>query len=106
MIENAFRRKLRHRDVSKFHAQLCVALLCMLLVFVTGINRTAGLGGCVVASLLIHYFTLCSVMWMGGESFLMFQKLVRVFAQTTKRQITLSIFGLLLLTIFTMVYFK
>ena len=64
-------------------------MLGMLLVFVTGIDQTGGLGGCVFASLLIHYFTLCSVMWMGGESLLMFQKLVRVFAQTTKRQIVI-----------------
>ena len=36
-------------------------------------------------SVLIHYFALVSVMWMGAEAVLMFQKLVIVFGQTTTR---------------------
>ena len=80
-------RKLRNRDISKFHTQLSLALLGMLLVFVIGIDRTEVLGGCVLVSVLIHYFTLSAVMWMGAEAVLMFQKLVRVFTHTTTRQI-------------------
>ena len=34
---------------------------------------------CVTVSVLVHYFTLVSVMWMGAEALLMFQKLVIVF---------------------------
>ena len=82
-------RKTRDRDVSKFHTQLSLALLGMLLVFVIGIDRTEVLGGCVFVSVLIHYFTLSAMMWMGAEAVLMFQKLVRVFVQTTTRQIVI-----------------
>ena len=80
-------RKLRQKDVSKYHIQLCCALIGMLLVFVTGIDKTGNFGGCVTVSVLIHYFTLVSVMWMGAEAMLMFQKLVIVFVQITTRYI-------------------
>ena len=43
-------------------------------------------------SLLVHYFTLAAVMWMGAEALLMFQKLVIVFVRiTTKYIVTMSI---------------
>ena len=49
-------------------------------------------GGCVSLSLLVHYFTLAAVMWMGAEALLMFQKLVIVFVRiTTKFIIVISI---------------
>ena len=80
-------RKLRSRDASKFHVQLSLSLLCMLVVFVVGIDRTEVLEGCVTVSVLIHYFTLVAVMWMGAEAVLMFQKLVVVFVSITTRYI-------------------
>eukprot|EP00731_Ephydatia_muelleri_P018402 Em0011g442a len=78
-------RSQRQKDVSKFHIQLCCALFGMLLIFVTGIDRTEHFGGCVTVSVLIHYFTLVAVMWMGAEALLMFQKIVIVFVQITTR---------------------
>ena len=84
-IHCTFYRKLRQRDASKFYIQLCIALFCMLVVFVCGIDRTDVYGGSVTVSVLIHYFTLVAVMWMGAEAVLMFQKLVIVFSQTTTR---------------------
>ena len=64
----------------------------MLIVFVCGINQTNVYGGCVAVSVLIHYFTLVSVMWMGAEAVLMFRKLVIVFSQiTTKFFVTVSL---------------
>ena len=59
----------------------------MLIIFACGIDRTHVYGGCVSVSVLIHYFTLVSVMWMGAEAVLMFQKLVIVFGQITTRYI-------------------
>ena len=38
-------------------------------------------------SVLVHYFTLVAVMWMGAEALLMFQKLVLIFVQITKKYI-------------------
>ena len=81
-------RKLRQKDVSKLHIQLCCALLGMLLVFVVGIDKTENFGGCVTVSVLIHYFTLVAVMWMGAEALFMFQKIVVVFIRMTTRYIT------------------
>ena len=40
-----------------------------------------------LVSVLIHYFTLVAVMWMGAEAVFMFQKLVIVFSQTTTKYI-------------------
>ena len=71
-----------------FHLQLCIALFCMLVVFVSGIDKIGEYGGCVLVSVLIHYFTLVAVMWMGAEALLMFQKLVIVFVRITTRYIT------------------
>ena len=78
-------RKLRERDATIFHIQLCIALFCMLLVFVSGIDQAAIYGGCVLVSVLIHYFTLVAVMFMGAEAVLMFHKLVLVFRKTTTK---------------------
>ena len=61
-----FYRKLRKREATKFHIQLCVALFCMLIIFVAGIDRTSVYGVCVAVSALIHYFTLVAVMLMGA----------------------------------------
>ena len=59
----------------------------MLFIFVSGIEQTHVYGGCVFVSVLIHYFTLVAVMWMGAEAVLMFQKLVIVFGHITTRYI-------------------
>jgi len=80
------------RDISKFHIQLCIALFCMLLVFVSGIDQTQTYGGCVAVAVLIHYFTLVTWMWMGAEAVLMFQKLVIVFFHITTRYIVAASF--------------
>ena len=79
--------KLRKRDASKFHIQLCIALFCMLLFFLVGINRTENDVACTVMSLVILYFTLAAVLWMGAEAVLMFQKLIIVFGRITTRYI-------------------
>ena len=82
-------RKLRKRDASKFHVQLCFAILGVLIVLLIGVDRTEVFGVCVTASALLHYFTLVSVMWMGAEALLMFQKLVIVFVQITTKYIVI-----------------
>ena len=46
-------------------------------------------GGCVTISVLVHYFTLVAVMWMGAEALLMFQKLVLVHVRITTKFIVI-----------------
>ena len=90
-------RKLRQKDISKYHVQLSLSMLCMLVVSLPLIalsveNVTDPYGGCVIVSVLVHYFTLVSVMWMGAEALVMFLKLVFVFTQiTTKFLVAVSL---------------
>ena len=72
-------RKIRKKEASKFHIQLSIAMFFMLLFFLVGIRRVEHKISCTVFSLLIHYFTLASVAWMGAEAVLMFHKLIIVF---------------------------
>ena len=67
-------------------------MLAMLIVFVVGVQQTEVKAGCVTVSVLIHYFTLAAVMWMGAEAVLMFQKLVIVFGRITTRHIVIISF--------------
>ena len=89
-INHFYYRKIRSRDVAKVHFQLCVALLGMLVFFLIGIRRTENVILCTVMSLLIHYSTLASAMWMGAEAVLMFQKLIIIFGSITRRYFIVS----------------
>ncbi len=85
-------RELRLRDNTKHNVQLCIAIFCMLVVFAAGIEQTEPYAGCVAVSVLIHYFSLVAVMWMGAEAALMFQKLVIIFGEiTTSYMIVVSL---------------
>ena len=90
-------RKLRQKDPSKYHIQLSLAMLFMLItsfavVAMSVNNLIHPYGGCVTVSVLVHYFTLVAVMWMGAEALLIFQKLVYVFYRiTTKFVVSVSI---------------
>ena len=90
-------RKLRQKDTSKYHIQLSLAILLMLIVAFVVVAFSsekveALYGGCVTMSVLVHYFSLVAVLWMGAEALLMFQKLVIVFSRiTTKLIVSVSI---------------
>ena len=78
-----FYRKLRKKDVAKFHVQFSISLFLMLVVFVAGIDRTENRAGCITVGVLLHYLTLVAWMWMAAEAVLLFQKLVVVFMNVT-----------------------
>ena len=44
-------------------------------------------GGCMTISVLVHYFALVAVMWMGAEALLMFRKVIIVFVRITTKYI-------------------
>lgn len=46
---------------------------------VKDVNTDDIYGLCLMVSVLVHYFTLVAVMWMGAEAVLMFKKLIIVF---------------------------
>ena len=87
MIFFLLRRKLRQRDSSKLHVQLSIALICLLVVFATGVNRTEVTQVCITVGVVLHYFLLVTWMWMGAESLLLFLKLVVVFVKITKKHL-------------------
>jgi len=74
---------MRPRDVTKLHFQLCIALFCLLLVFMVGIDRNENEVVCTAMSALIQYFTLAAVLWMGADALLLFLKLIIVLGKIT-----------------------
>ena len=90
-------RKLRRKDFAEHHIQFCISLLLMLvslLILISLTTEKASIlyGGCMTISVLVHYFALVAVMWMGAEALLMFRKVVIVFVHiTTKYIVTVSL---------------
>ena len=76
-------RDFRQKDITKFHVQLAVSMMFMLIVFVAGIDRTENRAGCITVGVLLHYLILVAWMWMAAEAVLLFQKLVFVFKKST-----------------------
>ena len=74
-------RKLREHDSAKIHIQLTIALFCLLLVFLVGIERDENEIVCTAMSALIHYFTLAAVFWMGAEAWQLYLKLIIVYGR-------------------------
>lgn len=66
---------------------LLMLIASLAIVLLSGESIPALYGGCMLVSVLVHYFALTSVMWMGAEALLMFQKLVIVFVRTTPKYI-------------------
>lgn len=76
------------RDITKFHLQLCISLIAMLVVIpvgTDGINHTENEIACTFMSCVILYFTLSSVFWMGAEAVFMYKKLIVVFGSISIR---------------------
>ena len=59
---------------------LCVSLMFLLIVFIAGAGQTETLIGCRIVAVLLHYFALSSVMWMGVEGYNMYMSFVKVMA--------------------------
>ena len=83
-------RKLRQRDIAKFHTQLSAAMLGAFVVLLVGSERVEVDAVCTVMSLLIQYFSLAAVLWMGAEAVLMFHKLVIVMKLITTKHIIVA----------------
>lgn len=57
---------------------LSSALLGLYFAFVVGVDKSSWGLGCTVVAILLHYFTLAAVAWMGVEAFSMYLMFVRV----------------------------
>lgn len=57
---------------------LSLALLCSMVIFLAGMERTDSYYVCITVAALMHYFLLVSFMWMLVEGFLQYLRFVRV----------------------------
>ena len=83
-------RKLRQKDFSKYRIPLCISLLLMLVVALVLVTLSAErvtplYEGCVTVSVLVHYFTLVSVMLMAAEALLVFRKATKPLEQISNK---------------------
>ena len=60
-------------------------VVALVLVALSAERATPDYGGCVMVSVLVHYFSLVAVMLMAAEALLMFRKLVTPLHQITAR---------------------
>lgn len=74
-------RKLRKdQNAAKILLHLCASLLCVLIVFVAGVERSGvSEDACRIVAALIHYFLLVAFLWMLIEAYFMYQAFVKVF---------------------------
>ena len=68
--------------------------MLLLIMFLSGIERTSNKENCRPVAVFLHYFILTTFMWMGVEAANLYQMFVRVF-QTDKKpkKISVSSFG-------------
>ena len=71
-------RRLRQKHPQQILINLCFALLGLYLVFVIGIDQPSWGNGCVTVAVLIHFFCMASIVWMGVEAFSMYLMFVKV----------------------------
>ncbi|XP_038077172.1 uncharacterized protein LOC119745020 [Patiria miniata] len=74
-------RSLRSKTASRILISFCCSLLLLYLVFLAGVEKTSSSSraGCIAAAVLMHYFALTSVAWMGVEAANLYLKLVKIF---------------------------
>ena len=74
-------RKLRKDQIAaKILLHLCASLLCVLIVFVAGVEKGGvSENACRIVAALIHYFLLVAFLWMLIEAYFMYQAFVKVF---------------------------
>ena len=76
-----YHRKLRKDQIAaKILLHLCASLLCVLIVFVSGVERgSVSEDACRIVAALVHYFLLVAFLWMLIEAYFMYQAFVKVF---------------------------
>lgn len=76
-----YHRKLRKDQIAaKILLHLCASLLCVLIVFVSGVERgRVSEDACQIVAALVHYFLLVAFLWMLIEAYFMYQAFVKVF---------------------------
>ncbi|XP_066283071.1 adhesion G-protein coupled receptor G6-like isoform X1 [Branchiostoma lanceolatum] len=74
-------RKLRRDNPTKILMNLCLALLLAILFFVCSgpAHNSGSRGACVTVAVMLHYFLLTSMAWMGLEALNLYLAIMKVF---------------------------
>ncbi|XP_071511432.1 adhesion G-protein coupled receptor G2-like [Diadema antillarum] len=80
-------RKIRKKQPNQILINLCFAMLGLYLVFAVGSDKSHWGHGCTTVAILLHFFCLASVTWMGVEAFNMYLMFVRVMNVYTSHMI-------------------
>ena len=79
-------RKPRSKLTGKILILLCTSLMLLLIVFLSGIERTSNKENCRAVAVFLHYFILTTFMWMGVEAANLYQMFVRIFQTQARNQ--------------------
>ena len=60
-------------------------IVALVLVIMSAQRITPYYGGCIMISILVHYFALVALMFMAAEALLMFRKLATPFEKITNK---------------------
>ena len=60
--------------------------MLLLIVFLTGIERTPNTRNCRAVAVLLHYFILTTFFWMGAEATNLYQMFVKVFQTRSQKE--------------------
>ena len=78
-------RKPRSKLPGKILISLSTSLMLLLIVFLTGIERTSNTRNCRAVAALLHYFILTTFLWMGAEAANLYQMFVKVFQTRSQK---------------------
>ncbi|XP_071850126.1 adhesion G-protein coupled receptor G7-like [Apostichopus japonicus] len=77
-------KRLRVKQETQVHMNLCLSLIAFYLSFVLGVDRRDNPQMCKVISALIHWFCLASLAWMAVEAFIIYKLIYRFERSNTK----------------------
>ena len=77
-------RKRRSKLFRKILILLCTSLMLLLIVFLTGIEKSSSTISCQTVAALLHYFILTTFLWMGAKAVNLYQMFVQIYQSQTR----------------------
>ncbi|XP_033116034.1 adhesion G-protein coupled receptor G6-like isoform X2 [Anneissia japonica] len=73
--------RLRSQEPQRILINLSISLLCLYILFVIGIDKAGVISPrtCMAVGMLLHYFTLTTIVWTGVEAINLYLNLVKIF---------------------------
>lgn len=86
VIYTAF-RELRRSVPHRILINLCLSLAALLAIFIAGVDKTKSAASCHSVSVLIHFFTVSTFLWMAVESVSLYRSVVKIFKRRTNKKL-------------------